>query len=252
MSLVLRFYGMSYSPTIIVKDLSIKRFLGNQKTVLQWHFFKEFWHLVPLLLTVYSVKCLLVLYKIQQTIKFLLRFNQIPFDILRFLFTASLLWGLVAWWPCHFILFLESTACISEPCGHLCQGHFGDYSQHDLFSFSGVWVLFVLLKPCFQGAGGLSGCVLSSRVNIHRPIPKNPIQSINSYRGLSKTQFYWQIYKIIFDSHSYSVYLTHMSHTDIQMGDCMSNKSNHAWSVHLLFLIRLSLWSYPTSKTQLT
>lgn len=32
------------------------------------------------------------------------------------------------------------------------------------------------------------------------------------------------MYKIILDIHSYTVYLTHMSHTGIQMGDCRSNK----------------------------
>lgn len=54
-----------------------------------------------------------------------------------------------------------------EATAHLCECHPGDDSQHDLFPFSRVWVLLVLLQPGFQGTGRLSGgCLGPRRVSV--------------------------------------------------------------------------------------
>lgn len=83
------------------------------------------------------------------------------------LIISLLLWTLVSGWPCHLVLLLKSPPGIGEPCGHLCQGHLGDYGQHDLLPFGWIWVLPVLLQPGLQRAGGLTCGVFPPRSSIH-------------------------------------------------------------------------------------
>ncbi len=64
--------------------------------------------------------------------------------------------------PSHFILFLQSSAGVGEPGGHLSEGHLGDDGQHDFFSFGGVRVFPVFAEPGLQGAGALAHGVLGS------------------------------------------------------------------------------------------
>ena len=48
-------------------------------------------------------------------------------------------------------------------CTYLSQRHFGDDSQHYLFSFGGIWILLVFVEPGLEGGRRLAGGIFSTR-----------------------------------------------------------------------------------------
>ena len=58
--------------------------------------------------------------------------------------------------PRHLILFLEASAGVREPRGHLCECHFCDDSQHYFLSLGRIRILLVLVQPGLECGRGLS------------------------------------------------------------------------------------------------
>lgn len=79
------------------------------------------------------------------TIVIVLAFYLLLLRSILIIVISFLLWALVSRRPCHLVLLLEPPSSICEPGGDLRQGHFSDNGQHDLLSFSRIWVLPVLL-----------------------------------------------------------------------------------------------------------
>ena len=66
--------------------------------------------------------------------------------------------------PQHLVFLLQTPPGVSEPRGHLGQGHLRDDRQHDLLTLGGVGVLDVLVEPRLQRRRRLAGGVLPSNV----------------------------------------------------------------------------------------